>query len=160
MQFSSEKIKAVLRQNGYKATPQRLAVIKEFAQNNEFLTPAELYEKIRKNHPKIGMVTVYRVLDILDELGFTCKVHAGGDCNKYKINTEDHHHHLLCSNCGVVVNYNCDEAYFENLKTVITAETGFKVKEHFLEFTGLCPDCNVKTPPKSNSITDKVLLND
>ena len=144
MKLSEDKIKSVLRQNGYKATPQRLIVIKEFAKIDRFLSPAELYEGLKNNHPDIGMVTVYRVLDILDRLGLVCKVHAGGDCHKYKINTDQHHHHLLCSNCGVVINFPCDEPNLEDLEKKITTETGFNIKTHILEFVGLCPKCNKK----------------
>ncbi|NLL89706.1 MAG: transcriptional repressor [Dehalococcoidales bacterium] len=142
MKFNEDKIKSVLRQNGYKATPQRLTIIKEFAKSDRFLTPADLYDSLKNNHPDIGMVTVYRVLDLLDRLGLVCKVHAGGDCQKYKINTAEHHHHLLCSHCGMVINFPCDEPNLEELMEKITDETGFNIKTHILEFVGLCPRCN------------------
>jgi Fur family ferric uptake transcriptional regulator len=141
MKFSEDRIKSMLRQNGYKATPQRLTIIKEFAKSNEFLTPADLYDRLKNIHPDIGMVTVYRVLDMLDKLGLACKVHAGGDCHRYKINTAEHHHHMLCSNCGIVINFPCDEPNLEELKNKISAETNFTIKTHILEFVGLCPRC-------------------
>jgi Fur family ferric uptake transcriptional regulator len=142
MKLSEDKIKSILRQNGYKATPQRLVIIKEFAQSDQFLTPADLYEKLKDAHPDIGMVTVYRVLDILDRLGLVCKVHAGGDCHSYKINMAEHHHHLLCSSCGTIINFPCDEPNLEELKNKISRETGFTIKTHILEFVGYCPKCN------------------
>jgi Fe2+ or Zn2+ uptake regulation protein len=68
MNLSEDKIKTLLRQNGYKATPQRLTVIGEFARSDKFLTPADLYDRLKQSHPDIGMVTVYRVLELLDRL--------------------------------------------------------------------------------------------
>lgn len=141
MNLSEDKIKTLLRQNGYKATPQRLTVIGEFARSDKFLTPADLYDRLKQSHPDIGMVTVYRVLELLDRLGLACKVHAGGDCHSYKINTEEHHHHLLCSNCGTVINFPCDESNLEKIKTRVARETGFTIKTHILEFAGYCPKC-------------------
>ncbi len=152
MKLSEDKIKSVLRQNGYKATPQRLTVIKEFAKSDEFLTPADLYERLKNSYPDIGMVTVYRVLDILDRMDMVCKVHAGGDCHKYKINTAEHHHHLLCSNCGIVINFPCDEPNLEELRNKITAETGFAIKTHILEFVGLCPRCSNESQGTDHNI--------
>jgi Fe2+ or Zn2+ uptake regulation protein len=73
-----------LRQNGYKVTPQRLTIIKEFAKSDVFLTPADLYDRLKNSHPDIGMVNEYRMLDMLQGLGLACKVHAGGDCHRYK----------------------------------------------------------------------------
>ncbi len=142
MELNEDKIKSILRQNGYKATPQRLAIIKEFAKSDKFLTPSELYERLKQNHPNIGLVTVYRVFDILDKLNLVCKVHAGGDCHSYKINTNEHHHHLLCSDCGTIINFPCDEPNIEELKNKIITETGFSIKTHILEFVGYCPKCN------------------
>ncbi|MDD4873926.1 MAG: transcriptional repressor [Dehalococcoidales bacterium] len=141
MKLSDDKIKTILRQNGCKATPQRLTIIKEFARSDKFLRPADLYDKLKQDHPDIGMVTVYRVLGLLDRLGLVCKVHAGGDCHSYKINTAEHHHHLLCSNCRTVINFPCDEPDLEELEAKITRETGFTIKTHILEFVGYCPGC-------------------
>ncbi|MDD4923593.1 MAG: transcriptional repressor [Dehalococcoidales bacterium] len=152
MKLSEDKIKSVLRQNGYKATPQRLTIIKEFAKSDQFLTPADLYEKLKTSNPDTGMVTVYRVLDMLDRLGLVCKVHAGGDCHKYKINTAEHHHHLLCSNCGIIINFPCDEPNLEELRKKITAETGFNIKTHILEFVGFCPRCSNESQGTDHNI--------
>jgi Fur family ferric uptake transcriptional regulator len=142
MVFTEGGIKTTLKQHRYKLTRQRRLIISEFASSEDFVTPADLYNKLQKNHPDIGMVTVYRTLDMLDKLGLAYKVHAGGDCHSYKINTVERHHHLLCSNCGAVINFTCSEKELTVLEGKITAETGFAIKNHILEFVGYCQKCN------------------
>lgn len=141
IKLTEDRIKTALRQRHYKLTRQRLLIINEFMSSQDFITPADLYNKLRPDHPSIGMVTVYRTLDMLDKLGLACKVHAGGDCHSYKINTVERHHHLLCSGCGAVTNFNCYEKELAELEGKIAAETGFAIKNHVLEFTGYCRKC-------------------
>jgi Fur family ferric uptake transcriptional regulator len=101
MRLTERKISSILRQAGYKLTPQRRAVLNAIAINQDHLTPGEIYEKVRKEHPSIGLVTVYRTLDILSELGLICEVHSGGNCRSYLMRRpQEHHHHLICADCG------------------------------------------------------------
>jgi Fur family transcriptional regulator, ferric uptake regulator len=133
----------MLRQRGYKLTPQRRQVIDAIILNNEHLTPAALYEMVHNNFPGIGRVTIYRTLDILADLGLICEVHTGGSCHSYLLGLEStHHHHLLCSECGIVVNF--DNCQLDKLTRALAIKTGFSIKGHLLEFSGLCPECQRK----------------
>ena len=133
-------IKAVLRERGYKVTPQRSAVIKAIAGTHEHLTPAELHEKVRRDNPRIGLVTVYRTLDILAEAGLICELHSGESCRSYLLRRPaGHHHHLVCSDCGQVVDFtSCD---LSDLERQLSRDTGFEMESHLLEFLGRCPEC-------------------
>jgi Fur family ferric uptake transcriptional regulator len=133
-------IKAVLRERGYKLTPQRRAVIRAIAGTHEHLTPAELYEKVRCDNPRIGLVTVYRTLDILAEVGLICELHSGGSCRSYLLRRPpEHHHHLVCSDCGQVVDFTkCD---LSDIEQRLSEDTGFEMESHLLEFLGRCPEC-------------------
>jgi len=144
MRLAEMKVTAVLKRHGYKLTPQRRAVIKTIAFTQDHLTPADIYEKVQKKHPNIGLVTVYRTLEILTKLGFICKVHAEGNCRSYLMRRpSEHHHHLICSDCGVVVDFaNCD---LVKLERRLTRESGFRIGSHLLEFTGLCQNCQGAT---------------
>ena len=135
----------MLRQRGYKVTPQRRAVLNAIAHSHDHLTPAEIYEKMRQEHPGIGLVTIYRTLGILAELGLICEVHAGGSCRSYLLRRpSEHHHHLICSNCGKVVDFTgCD---LEELEQRLSQDTGFEIESHLLEFLGRCRDCQKMTP--------------
>ena len=140
MRLTERKVVAELRGHGYKFTPQRRAVIQVIASTQDHLTPATIYDKVHQEHPNIGLVTIYRTLEILDKLGLICEVHSGGNCRSYLVRRpSQHHHHLLCSNCGLVVDFaDCD---LGQLADRLSQETGFKMESHLLEFLGRCPTC-------------------
>jgi len=139
MRFSEKKIATILRQHGYKFTPQRRIVIQTVALSQDHLTPATIYERVHQEHPNIGLVTVYRTLDILAKLGLICELHAGGSCRSYTTGASEHHHHLICSNCGKVVDFSGYD--LSQLEQRLSLETGFDIKDHLLEFVGLCQAC-------------------
>jgi len=139
MKITETKVKTALRRHGYKLTRQRRSVIKAVISSDNRLTPAALYHKLHQDYPDIGLVTVYRTLGLLDNLGLLCKLHTGGDCHTCTIGVPERHHHLICSSCGKVIDFSCRSmAEFE---TSLAKETGFAIKDHLLEFTGYCQSC-------------------
>ena len=139
MRVTKRKIVATLRQHGYKLTPQRQAVIRTIASTQDHLTPTAIYEKVHQDHPNIGLVTIYRTLDILARLKLICELHAGGSCHSYTISAPGHHHHLICSKCNTVVDFTGYD--LSELERRLSLETGFEVEDHLLEFIGLCQAC-------------------
>jgi len=144
MVFTEERITSILRQRGYKLTPQRRAVLDVIAHNQGHLTPAALYDRVHQQYPGIGLVTIYRALGLLARLGLICEVHAGGNCRSYLLRgPSEHHHHLICSGCGTVVDFaDCDLA---QVTERISRKTGFEIDSHLVEFVGRCQDCRQKT---------------
>ena len=140
MRLAEKRLTSLLRQHGYRLTPQRRAVLKVIAVSPDHLTPAAIYDRVRQEYLGIGLVTVYRTLAILAQLGLICEVHAGGSCRSYLMRKPvGHHHHLICSECGMVVDFtDCD---LKRLEERLSRATGFKVVGHLLEFLGLCPAC-------------------
>ena len=139
MRLTERKIAATLRQYGYKLTPQRWVVIRTIISSQDHLTPAAMYKKVHQEHPNIGLVTIYRTLGILAKLGLICELHAGGSCRSYAISAPGRHPHLICSNCGTVVDFAGYD--LSRLEQRLSMETGFKVADHLLEFIGLCQAC-------------------
>jgi Fur family ferric uptake transcriptional regulator len=140
MQLTEKKILAILRQRGYKLTPQRRAVLNVIARSENHLVPADIYERVHQEHRNIGRVTVYRTLAIFSELGLICEVHIGDKHRSYLLRRlSEHHHHLICSDCGKVVDFTACE--LDGLEQRLSAETGFEIESHLLDFVGRCPDC-------------------
>jgi Fur family ferric uptake transcriptional regulator len=139
MRLTEGIVKATLKQNGYKLTRQRRSVIKAMVSSRDHLTPADLYHNLHQDHPDIGLVTVYRTLGILDRLGLICKVHAGGNCHACTIGAPERHHHMICSDCGRVIDFSCSN--LTELENKLTKETGFAIEDHLLEFVGHCQNC-------------------
>jgi Fur family ferric uptake transcriptional regulator len=143
MVYSEKKIEGALRRHGYKITPQRRTVISAIIDNREHLTPAAIHERVIREHPGIGLVTIYRTLEVLAELGFICEVHAGGSCRSYLVRRpSEHHHHLICSDCGKVVDFT--DCRLEEIERKLSQETNFKINGHLLEFLGQCRECRGK----------------
>jgi Fur family ferric uptake transcriptional regulator len=139
-----KEIIAKLRQRGYKLTPQRRAVLSTITTSREHLTPSAIYERVQQEYPGIGLVTIYRTIDILAELGAICKLNAEGSSRSYLIRRDSgHHHHLICSGCGAVVDFTMCE--LRELEQRLSHRTGFKIEGHLLEFVGRCQKCQETT---------------
>jgi len=143
MRLTEREVVAALRGHNYKLTPQRRAVIHVIASTQDHLTPATIYKKVQQDHPTIGLVTIYRTLEILAELELICELHAGGIYRSYTISTPQHHHHLICSNCGKVIDFTGHN--LSELEQSLSKKSGFKIDSHVLEFFGLCQACQKAT---------------
>lgn len=142
MNLTKRKITSLLRQGGFKLTPQRKVVLEAIAFTHEHFTSDDIYHSIHLVHPEIGLVTIYRTLNILAELGLICEVHTGKRRSFIMRRPTGHHHHLVCSQCGAVVDFGgCDLSILEKK---LSQETGFKIEGHLLEFSGCCQACRTK----------------
>jgi Fur family ferric uptake transcriptional regulator len=128
-----------LRRAGYRLTQPRLAVLQVLQENNGYLSPAEICERGRALYPSLGLVTVYRTLETLNELGLARRVHGQGNCHGYARANSARGHYLVCHQCGQITEFPCEG--IEGLIKAVQQQSGFAVKEHLLELVGLCPTC-------------------
>lgn len=140
MKLTANKIAGILRREGYRLTPQRHAVLKVIAGSHDHLTPAEIHERVRQDYPAIGLVTVYRLINLLSDLKLICRVNLNGESQSYLMRRPTgHHHHLICSQCGRTVDFTgCDMV---DLEARLSRETGYVIEGHLLEMHGRCPAC-------------------
>jgi len=96
-----------LRQAGYRLTQPRLTVLRVLQESNGYLSPAEIYERGRTLYPSLGLVTVYRTLETLEELGLVRRVHGQGSCQAYARANSASGHYLVCHQCGQVTEFPC-----------------------------------------------------
>lgn len=128
-----------LRQQGYRLTAPRQAVVKIVAQSELALNPSEIYDRARKAYPRLGLVTVYRTLEKLEELHLVQRVHRPDNCQAFIAGVEGHQHLLVCQRCGRVQYFSGDQ--LEALITRVEAETGYTVTDHWLQLFGECGQC-------------------
>ncbi|MGD2206912.1 MAG: Fur family transcriptional regulator [Anaerolineae bacterium] len=137
--LSKEKILRQLSHAGYRITQPRRAVIQALLEDEGNSSPAEVHQRARSHCPTIGLVTVYRTLDLLAEMGFVRRIHTDDGCHRYATTRDGHLHHLVCRQCGTTVQVEgCDLSTF---LTRISRETGYEVEDHLLELIGLCSTC-------------------
>ena len=133
-----------LNARGYKLTAPRRAVLDVIAGMHESLSPAEIHERARCRYPHLGLVTVYRTLDILVETGVVRRMHRDDGCHGYALAQAAHGHHLICSSCNQVVEF--AECGLDRLLKSVARRTGFRVEGHWLQVFGLCPNCRPDRP--------------
>lgn len=131
-----------LNEQGYRLTEARRAVVETMAKSTQALTPIEVYDMARENHPFLGLVTVYRTLEALEKQGLIQRVHQPQGCQAFITAPVGHSHLLLCKQCGQAISFEGDD--LENLIQSIASRTGYQVTEHWLQLFGLCPNCKGK----------------
>ncbi len=144
MELTEQEVARRLRERGYRVTSSRRAVVHVLLRSAHRLTPQEIYEQAKAEDSKIGLVTVYRTLDLLAEMGLVKRLHGREGCHGYAASAPGgHRHYLVCTECGAVVEFD-GYGEIENLLKKLEAETGFVVTDHWLQVFGLCPACRVK----------------
>ena len=130
---------AALSENGYRLTGARRAVVEIVADSPRALTPLEVFDSARAAHPDLGLVSVYRTLEKLEELHLIQRVHQPEGCQAFISASQGHQHLLLCQRCGTVTFFEGDD--LEHLFSAISGKTGYQIKEHWLQLFGLCENC-------------------
>ncbi|MEG0133660.1 MAG: Fur family transcriptional regulator, partial [Clostridium sp.] len=124
-----ENLKCTLKEKGYKLTPQRRSILDEIIKNEgSHLTTEEIYDLVKVNCPEIGLATVYRTVQLLEEMGVVYKLDLDDGCSRYELCNEDEnhqHHHLICENCGEVIEVEGD--LLEELELGIEKKYNFKI---------------------------------
>ena len=140
MVVNEKSIVSILRKRGYKLTLQRKAILDVITHSHNHLTSAAIYDRVKRQYPGIGLVTVYRTLELLAQLKLICEIHIGDNSRSYLLRRPaGHHHHLICSSCDKVVDFTtCD---LSEMEETLAHQTGFKIEGHLVEFSGLCQDC-------------------
>ncbi|MHB1296095.1 MAG: Fur family transcriptional regulator [Anaerolineae bacterium] len=137
-----DRLLAALIAAGHSSTAPRRAVIDTLASAEASLCPQDILERSRERHPTLGLVTVYRTLEILTALGLVRRIHQDGDCHSYVVIGRPHGHHLLCENCRQAIEFEGCE--LDHLFERVREQTGFRISDHWLELFGLCPACQAR----------------
>jgi Fe2+ or Zn2+ uptake regulation protein len=96
--------------------------------------------------PSLSQSSVYRNLTILEEVGAVTRIVTGDDFSRYELaeHLTEHHHHLICSDCGDVVDFSLDDSFESTLDTALhtaASKLGFEVNAHRLDLFGTCEQC-------------------
>ncbi|MGH3087994.1 MAG: Fur family transcriptional regulator [Rubrobacteraceae bacterium] len=128
----------LLRSKGYRLTNQRRVIAREL-EGVSHSSAEEIYDRVKGDHPELGLSTVYRTLDLLTELGVARKRDFGEGYARYESATNKVHQRARCENCGAVVEF--DEELMEYLALQVERETGFVTEWHEITLHGVCESC-------------------
>ncbi len=138
MTSRAEHMLADLKRAGLKLTPQRIAIVREIADDLSHPTAQALFERLRVAFPTMSFATVYNTLDALAGCGLTGSLNLGGAV-RFDPNTEPHHH-AVCDACGMVVDVDVDVAIDAAAPATLSA-SGFRVLREERIYRGLCDRC-------------------
>ena len=138
-----DEISGKLKRAGYKLTPQREISIAILIENQaKLLTAEEIFMGVKSVNPAIGLATVYRTLDLLDELSILNKKQFHDGLTRYELvisSNKVQPYYLVCSSCGKVQEVKGD--IFSNVSSYIQDKYQFVVKVQDVTFHGICDDC-------------------
>lgn len=123
-----------------KSSRQRDEIARFFFGLKGHINVDELYRRIARVNPGIGVTTVYRTLKLLTECGLAVeRKFTGGQSCYENVDRGEHHDHLICSSCGKIVEFRDDR--MERIQEEIAARYDFVMSDHRLEIYGRCPGC-------------------
>ena len=128
-----------LQANGYRLTAPRQTIIAALRDAGRYCTAQQLYERLRGR--SVGLASVYRTLEVLAELGLATKRAEDGGEASYLYCSPTHHHHVICTRCGVVREIDANFCPAPTVIAAVEAATAFRIERHTLDFHGLCADC-------------------
>lgn len=131
----------ILRDKGYRLTPQRQLVL-EAVRTLGHATPEEILAAVRRTADGVNASTVYRTLELLGELGLVTHAHLGHGPPTYHYAEQDEHLHLVCRDCGAVIE--TDTAVAADLVEHLDREHGFEMDARHFAIFGRCAECRAR----------------
>jgi Fur family transcriptional regulator, ferric uptake regulator len=134
-----------LRERGMRWTPQRRLLLRVLERTDGHVTATELIERCRAEDPETTPSTVYRTLDVLEDLGLVRHAHGIDGREEYHVLPEREHGHLRCTGCGGSWEIEADEA--ASLVASLHGDRGFTVDLSHLTVVGTCAGCRAESEP-------------
>lgn len=140
----SDRIKDRLRDEGHFITEPREIIIDYLTSNGEAATADEIVEDLQDSGHDIDRSSIYRTINLFTDLGIVDNVLFRDGVKRVELASEfggSHHHHLICEDCGEVIEF--EECGIDNLQRIAEIKHEFTVQNHHMEFYGLCNECRV-----------------
>jgi Fur family ferric uptake transcriptional regulator len=136
-----EEFKILLKSNNLKFTSQREAILKTLYNHPDHFTPENLYLLVKETYPEsnVGITTVYRTLNLLEENHIATSISFGSAGKKFELGNKPHHDHLICEKCGKIVEF--EDPQIEQLQEKIATLYHFKLTNHLMQLYGICQEC-------------------
>ena len=142
-----------LRQHSCRITVPRQVILEILSKEEKHVSAEEVFLKVHKIYPDIGLTTVYRTLNLLTQIGLVSKFDFGDGKARFELSSssksEGHHHHLVCTRCNKVINYKDfideEEKLFKKTEKALSRKYNFKITNHLVRFYGLCEECRTES---------------
>jgi Fur family peroxide stress response transcriptional regulator len=139
--MDEQSVTALLREKGFKVTPQRLAIYDVLYNTTEHPSAEVIFNQLQPHYPTMSLATVYKTIEILREIGLVQVLNVGEDSFRYDANT-DNHPHVRCMVCKRVDDiFEVDTSEFV---AKVAEKTAYQLTGQQFYFYGVCPDCQTK----------------
>jgi len=135
-------ITARLHEKGYRLTPQRLMILSAIESSRDHISAEEIYAQVAAKYSHVNISTVYRTLELLKRLGMVYEIDLGEGRIRYHAEESGHHHHLVCQDCGSVIDI--DESTLSSLRDILLRDYNFRAELRHVAIFGLCEKCRRK----------------
>jgi len=132
-------IASTLSKQGYRLTPQRLMILEAIENSDDHISAEEMYAQVVARYPNVNISTVYRTLELLKRLELVTETDLGGSRFRYHPSDKGHHHHLICRQCGTMIDL--DESLLGPLEEALLKQHNFEADLRHLAISGLCSQC-------------------
>jgi Fur family ferric uptake transcriptional regulator len=138
-----------LRKHSYRITMPRQVILGVLSNEEQHLSAEDVFLKVHKKYPDIGLTTVYRTLNLLTQIGLVVRFDFGDGKARYELSSgpekKGHHHHLVCTKCNRIIDYDDfieeEEKLFGKIEKVLSEKYDFEITDHLVRFYGLCEEC-------------------
>jgi len=128
-----------LKIQGYRLTPQRMAVLKILLESGEHLSAEEIHTRLTPQFPMTSLATIYKTVGVLKEMGEVLELSFGREGSLYDGKRPYPHPHLICVRCRAVLDPEVD--LLDGISLELSRTTGYQLLSQRLEFYGICPTC-------------------
>jgi Fur family transcriptional regulator, peroxide stress response regulator len=140
MKLTPEELDARFHRHAVRLTWQRAAIYTALVCTTSHPTADDLYQTVKRQHPRISRNTVYYTLGVLRQAGLVQEVNVGHEVARFDGNVT-RHHHLICVGCRQIVDVMDEE--LDRLAVSSGQARGFRILGHRVEFHGYCADCQL-----------------
>jgi len=153
LQWFWNNLDEYLVKKGLKQTKQRQRIVELFVGLNSHTSAEDLHQAARRDGHNIGLATVYRTLNILVDAGLVEQKSFREGHFVYEVRTPgEHHDHLICLDCGKVVEF--ENSDIELLQEKIAQKYGFRLTHHRLDLYGRCQMTGCESRPRESDRLD------
>ena len=135
-----DRFKEALKDEDLRLTSQRLAILEDIFDGEGHRECDDIFLSLKRKRLSVSRATIYRTLDILENVGFVRKMNIGDGRFRYENKlAQPHHDHMICLECGKILEFVDQE--IEARQVHLTKQHHFKLLRHIHQLFGICEDC-------------------
>ena len=139
MQLKSNKLIQELQARGMRVTPQRAIIFDAIEKLDGHITAEDIFSEVQQANPFISLATVYRTLELLQDLNLVTPTNLGGSQTYFALRGHASHHHLVCQECGKIEEFS--DNLLNSLRVDLAREYSFSAQISHMSIFGLCRIC-------------------